>query len=140
AELCGEIAEIGCDDVERGVRREVDVRARGELVRAKDERRPQSARYRGLQVSLVGGDQHQLARGDIEEASGQQVAFGVWLEVAEKLGTEHAIPLQAAVTGEVDKQREVRVGERGDDEPLVKARQPGGGVGPGVEAMPGLHQ
>ncbi len=94
---------------------------------------------RGLQVVVMGGDEHHVARLAGEQRHGAPVRLRVGLVMPEDLGRENRIEAQIGVPRQIDEQRHVAVRERREDVPLAQAHEPRARVRPGLERVPTPH-
>ncbi len=86
------------------------------------------------------GDHHAFARLERERFRGRQVDARLRLVVARDLRAEDRVPRERVPSRQIHHQRDVAVGDRGEEKLRAQLREPGRNVGPRVESVPGEEQ
>src|SRR6185437_4611378 len=136
ADLPRQLDHVVADGVPVALGLEVALLAGAVLMRTDDEAGRQAALLRRREVAVVGGAQHHLVRLEIHAVDHAEIGFGVGLVVLEGLAREAVVPRDAAVLCHVDQQRDVAVGQRGDNELLLHHADALDRIGPRTELVP----
>src|SRR5262245_18479061 len=88
----------------------------------------------------MSGDHQALSRPEAKHLGRGSIRLWRRLVGARYLGAQDGVPWQAGPPGHVDHERDIPVRECRQGEPSPEPGQPGNGIGPGVEPVPGSVQ